>query len=103
MKRGESYGKAKELKSFFLHLWRRGWGKMIRVSCDKITYRIPDLTLNFHIFVINELGGEFDTDCRLGVLKELILGVPGYEIGFSDTGVTDYDHCVIEMQDFGYC
>ncbi len=61
--------------------------------CNKITYRIPDLTLNFHIFIVNELGGEFDTDCRLGVLKELILGVPGYEIGFSDTGVTDYDHC----------
>lgn len=54
---------------------------------------VPDLCLDRLGVHLDGAGRELDADGRLGVEVELVAGEPAQQVGFTDTRVSDEDHC----------
>lgn len=55
--------------------------------------RIPDLSLDGFGIDLNRSSGKLHANCRLRVQVELVASESTQQIGFTDTGVSDEDHC----------
>mmetsp|Transcript_803 Transcript_803/g.1763 ORF Transcript_803/g.1763 Transcript_803/m.1763 type:complete len:161 (-) Transcript_803:18-500(-) len=53
--------------------------------------RVPDLCLDGFALRLDGLGGELNSDGRLGFEVELIAGEPRQEVGLTDAGIADKD------------
>ena len=56
-----------------------------------ITYGIPDLELDNFVVNFEAIGAEFDSNCNLMLLLELVVHDSLHEAGFADTRISNDD------------
>lgn len=61
---------------------------------------VPNLRLDGFGVHLDRSGSELDTDCRLGVEVELVAGESAQQVGFTNTGVSNEDHCGVSVDKY---